>query len=172
MKQSIIIGSVIIILVIAGAVYAIFGYPIIIQANQKEVINLTNNSKVNFNPIEKLDFSSGKNVAFLLFSNEDANELPKEMGNYRVFECRSNIALQLLKNKFWFEETSGDMVTCESKIFLYKNDELVLHASIVLTDELIGMQSQQTGWANAIYIDSLREVFLKFKPVQKIVIKF
>ncbi len=137
------------------------------NSNQNEIVTISDTTTVKFNPINDLDFSTGNNVAYLLFSKEDIKELPEQMSKYKILECSDNKTLQNLKSNFWFEKTNGDMATCESKIYLYKNDELVFHTSIVLTNNSVGIQSIKTGWANASDEEKLKDIFLKFKPVKR-----
>ncbi len=164
MKRIVIVVAIFLAFVV---IYFMYGYPILLNSNQNEIVNISDTTEVKFNPINDLDFSTGNNVAYLFFSKEDIKELPEQISKYKILECEDNEVLQNLRSNFWFEKTGGDMATCESKIYLYQNGELVFYASIVLKNNSVGIQSIRTGWANASDEEKLKDIFLKFKPVKR-----
>jgi hypothetical protein len=64
------------------------------------------------------------------------------------------------------------MATCESNALVYKGDKLLLRTSLILTDSIVGIQSQSTGWTEAVYRDKVKYLFSKFKPVPSIYRRF
>ncbi len=171
MRKKVIIVSIILAIVL-GSLYFLFDYPVVLNSNQDDVLFVEDSAQLEFNPLDNIDFTSGDIVAYLYFDKTDLKELPKEMGGCRIFECRQNTVLKNLKKFFHFRKLNGDMGTCESKIYLYKDDELVFHTSFVLTDNLVGLQSQLTGWSEATNKKELMNVLLKFKPVKRPIVKF
>lgn len=170
MRKKVIIVSL--ILAIVSSLYFLFGYPIVLNSNQDDVLFVEDSTQIYFNPLDNVDFTSGDNVVYLYFDISDIKELPKEMGRYKVFECSQNDILKKLKKSFHFRKLSGDMATCESSIYVYKDNELVLHAYFVLTENLVGLQSQLTGWSEAVNKEELMDILMKFKPVRRPIVKF
>lgn len=167
MKKKIIIALILILAIL----YSAYNLPLMLNSNQGEIVNLSDTTKIKFNPIADLDFSKGDNVGYLLFSRQDIKELPKEISKFKLLECRDNKTLENLKDNFWFEKTNGDMATCESEIFLYKNGKLVFHTSIAITNHNMGIQSTKTGWADSSNEKELKTTFSKFKPVKRPIVK-
>lgn len=141
------------------------GYPIIINKNKSNVINLQHIADSNFNPIENFDFSTGTHKAYLLFSKKDIAELPKEMNHGKIFECKENNTLKDLQKVFFFYKLKGDMATCDSEIFIYNDNKLIFHSDFVFTDSIIGIQNSVVGWAEPVHNAELKKILLKFKEV-------
>jgi hypothetical protein len=171
--RKIIIYLSILFIVFLG-VFLLFGYPLLINKDQEEVFNLNTKAKDQdrINPIEDIDLSTGENLVYLCISDEDIEGLPSEMGKCKLFECRDNSVLSELQNNFWFLKSSGDMATCRSKIFVYKNNKLVLSTSFVLSNDIVGIQNRIVGWADAIEKEELKHLFVKFKPTYWPIVKF
>lgn len=165
MNGKIILSEVILMTLVAPFFYT--GYPIVIHENQNEVIALGRAEKENVNPLASCDFSKGINCVYLLFSKEDREQLPNGMMKRKLFECKDNQTLELLRSNFQFHKSGGDMATCESKIYVYKDGALVFHSAIVLTDSLVGLQNGSTGWAEAVKSEILKELFLTFRAVNR-----
>ena len=106
---------------------------------------------------------------YLIFSAADRMELPLGMKHKKVFLCKNNAILKELQSNFQLMG-KGDMATCESKILVYQNDQLVLCSSLVLTDKQIGLQNSIQGWGEAVNVDKLKELFLKFELVDRPVV--
>ena len=170
MKKKIIIILAVVITVFV-IVYFLYDYPIVLNENQSQMLNIKDTSQVVFNPIESIDFSTGSNVAYLLFNKTDLKELPVVMSKCKLFECSNNTILQSLKKDFLFTKTSGDMATCESKMYIYKDKKLVFHSSFVFTDNVLGIQNSLVGWADAVNKENLKKILFKFKPVNKPIVK-
>ncbi len=170
MKKEITISLTVLIVAFVG-VYFLCDFPIVLNGNQKELINISGTTQVKFNPLESIDFSTGDNVAYLLLGKADIKELPPKMIKNKLLECRSNDILQNLKMDFIFEKANGDMATCESKLLIYKGSKLVFCSSFVLTDRIVGMQNGLVGWANAQSKESLKNSFLLFKPINTPIVK-
>ncbi len=157
------------VIVLAGG-YFILGYPLIIT-NLPEDLVCCNEQQFELNPLKEVDFELSHNVAYLYFSKEDIVELPANMTKQKLFKCSENELLEELKNNFHFIRSEGDMATCESKLILYHDDKLVLCTGFVLTDSIVGIQNKETGWADALKKEKLKDIFLKFKPIHKLIIK-
>jgi hypothetical protein len=170
MRIKIIIGLAVLIIALSVVAF-LCGFPIVLNGNQKELININDTTQVKFNPLENIDFSTGDNVAYLLLDKADIKELPLKMSKSKLLECRSNETLQNLKRDFVFEKSNGDMATCESKILIYKGSKLVFCSSFVLTDSIVGMQNNLVGWADAQNKERLKNGFIKFKPINKPIVK-
>lgn len=170
MKKKIILVLIIVITVL-GIGYFLCDYPIVLNKNQREMIKVKDTSQVIFNPIESIDLSTGSNVAYLLFNKTDLKELPSGMNKSKMLGYSNNKILQSLKNNFLFTQTGGDMATCESKIYIYKDSKLVFHSSFVLTDNILGIQNSLVGWSDAVNKVELKKILFKFKPVNKPIVK-
>ena len=170
MKKKMIFGLAVFIVALVF-VYFLFGSPIVLNGNQRELLNIRDTTQSNFNPLESIDFSSGDNVAYLLFDKADIEELPVKMSKKKIFECRNNEILHKLSTDFVFVKSNGDMATCESKIFIYKDSKLVFCSSFVLTDSVVGIQNGVNGWADAQDKERLKTHFLEFKPINRPIVK-
>lgn len=158
-------------IIVFGIVYLLYGFPIILNKNQNEVLTVEDTLQTIFNPIENIDLSTGNNVAYLLIGRTDAKELPQGMSKSKIFECRDNEVLQRLQENFIFIKTGGDMATCESEIFIYNNEKLVLHSSFVLTKSVVGLQNSVIGWGEALNKEKLKDILLHFDPVNRPIVK-
>jgi hypothetical protein len=56
------------------------------------------------------------------------------------------------------------LATVESELWVYSHDTLVLMTNIVIEQNQIGIQNEQTGWAEAVNKDQLCRLFAQFKP--------
>lgn len=169
MKRKVVI--VLTVLTALGTLLYFLACPIIINSSQSELVNIKDTLQSNFNPLENIDFSKGRNVAYLNIAKADLEELPKSIAKNKLLECRSNETLQNLQRNFIFTKSNGDMVTCESEVLFYKEEKLVFRSSIVLTDRVVGLQNSKLGWADAQNIENLKNFFATFKPVKKIFVK-
>jgi hypothetical protein len=170
MRRKIIIGLAVLI-VASGTFFFLFCFPIILNGNQKDLVHIKDTTQVLFNPLASIDFSKGNNVAYLYFDKADLEELPEKMSKKKILECRKNELLQNLQRDFIFEKSNGDMATCESKILVYKDGNLVFCSSFALTDSVVGIQNSVVGWADAKNRESLTNSFLRFKPTNKVIVK-
>jgi hypothetical protein len=123
-----------------------------------------------FNPLEDFDFDTGDNVAYLVISMSDIRNLPIQMRKCTFYECRENVVLDNLRKHFYFEIKGGDMATCQSKLYIYKNGRKVFCSNILIMENTIGIQNQFTGWANSKNKDELKKIFNKFSPKFKLII--
>lgn len=162
MKKTTII---LLILIVLGILYVLYNNPLVINKNQAELIIVGDTLQPNFNPIQRIDLSTGCNVAYLLIGRADISKLPKEMDKHKIFECRNNRLLNKLKENFVFTQTNGDMATCESEIFIYNNRKLVLHTSFLFNEKNFGIQNSLTGWSEAVNYEELKNIFLQFETV-------
>lgn len=162
MRKRIIYISI--LLSVFAGVFLLYGYPLLIDKDQEEVFNVDIENQHRFNPLKNIDFSTGENLVYLYISEEDIEELPPGMGKHKLFECKENSVLSELRNNFWFIKSNGDMATCNSKLFVYKNNHLVLHTDFVLSNNVVGIQNSKAGWADAAEKAELKRIFLKFKP--------
>lgn len=157
-------------IVVIGYYFDLF--PLVIDRQQRDIVPSCTgsvNSGNIYNPLGCLDFSAGNNRMYLVFSASDRMELPLRMKHKKVFLCKNNAILKELQSNFQLMG-KGDMATCESKIFVYQNDQLVLCSSFVFTEKQIGLQNSIQGWGEAEKVDKLKELFLKFEPVDRPVV--
>lgn len=148
-----------------------YDFPIVFEDEQFEMVNINSSEQFTFNPLENIDFTSGNNVAYLLFERVDLNELPKEMDRNKLLVCKDNEILQNLKRDFIFRKSDGDMSTCESEILIYKEDKLVLRSSIIVTYSVVGLQNRKFGWSDAQNKEAVISSLARFKPINKLFVK-
>jgi hypothetical protein len=147
--------------------FCIGGFPIIFN-DKTQILHFEKSDTKQFNPLENVDLSFGKNKVVLLFSFDDITELPNNVCRKKVLVCSDNEILQQLKNNFTFEISGGDMATIESEIIVFKDNKLVLKTNFVLDKNLIGIQNKKTGLAKATNKEELYKLFEKFKPYRKL----
>lgn len=168
MKNKIAITLIVILLFVLGGLVLFGDYPLILITNQKELV-LMNKRKVEglaiINPLADIEFNTGKNSAYLIFSKQDRQELPAGMNRRKVYICKDNVDLKSLKDDFFFLQSNGDIATCESDIFILKDNKIIFHSGLVFTDSIIGLQDGSFGWIDAINQKALKQHFLNFKPI-------
>jgi hypothetical protein len=145
--------------------------PVVIVNGASQIVS-ADTTLTEFNPLEKADFNSGKISCYLAISKNDISSLPQSMTRYKIFKCTDQEILQALKESFQFKRTGGDMATCESSVFIYNGDRLLLHTSLILTDSIVGIQSRSIGWSEAVDRDKVKMLFSKFKPLPAIYTRF
>ena len=84
------------------------GWPIVLNNNKTQMLKFSNFNNLMFNPLNNIDFSSGENKVFLVFSLDDINELPGKIIKRKVLVCSDNEVLKLLKNNFTFNNSWND----------------------------------------------------------------
>lgn len=171
MKFIVVLVAIVVFFVVLCPILFPYDFPLVSNGNQTEQLLIKDTTQAKFNPIESIDFSSGDNVAYLLFERTDIKELPRKMSKKKLFECHSNEILQNLQRDFIFINSyGGDMATCESKILIYKGTKLVFCSSFVLTDSIVGIQNSIVGWADAQNKESLKNSLLQFKSINTLIV--
>jgi hypothetical protein len=122
-----------------------------------------------FAPLKQVRFSE-HSVAYLILSSSDMRELPENITHEKVLYCDDLKLLRQLKNCFEFTCTNSDMATCESQIVIYNGTKKILQSSIVITPEVIGIQNEITGWAQAKQDKALRSLFVRFRKSPKLLL--
>lgn len=170
MKKKTIFISLLAALILI-VIYLYNGHPLVFNKTQEDVVSVKDDSSNQFNPLNNIDLSSGNNVAYLVFSDQDKKELPQAMPAYSVLECSDNTVLKEMQNSFVFNRTNSDMATCESKLLIYKNNKLIFNSAFVVSDNSIGMQNSIVGWAEPANNDKLKKVLMQFKPAKRLYVK-
>ncbi|MBA9073163.1 hypothetical protein GGR22_001289 [Flavobacterium gossypii] len=156
----------IVILIILFLVFALYFSPWVKKPN-KEIIYVEYNDSLTFNPLQNIDFNVGDNKAYLLISHQDIEELPDGIKKGKVLFCSDNNVLDRLAKNFYHKKSGGDMATCESEILIYHNKKLILSSKIALSKNIIGLQGESIGWADAVNRDSLVSVFKEFNLIKR-----
>jgi hypothetical protein len=169
-KKLVIIVMVILLQLIGiGGSYRFGLLPIV---SDKEVIEVKSETQTHkegdkFNVFEQYDFANGNYSLYLVLSNEEATELDCS----KVLFTSDIDILVRVKNAFTVTYTGGDIATCESYIYLLKNDDIIAKMGIALT-ETTGLQSGTFGWLDFAHehkvfycIKSMKRVY---KPYVKI----
>ena len=172
----------IIVPIIAGIVfvffYAIGGFPVVII--DEDAIERYQNSNVLFtiskdsviDPLHGMDFSTGDNELFLIFSLMDS-----EMGNLsagilrrKVLVCNDNKVLQEFQNSFNIRISGGDACTLVSRLLVYKDRELIFDGFVDIDSHSKGIQSPIYGWAEFVTAEKVLETMSKFTPYRGVVL--
>ena len=155
----------ILIIFLAGLIalwLGIGGFPIVLHHSAQTVFPAVQVSETVINPLKDIDVNDAK--AFLILSSDDWRERPAGMPARRVLVCTDADVLQQLKDSFSLEISGGDMTTIESELWVYSHDTLVLKANIDINPNHVGIQSEMTGWAEAVNKEPLRRLLARFKP--------
>lgn len=138
------------------------GFPKLAHRTIKMSFPVVQEDETVINPLKDIDVTDAK--AFLILSLDDWSELPEGMPARRVLVCTDAAVLQQLKDNFSFEISGGDMATVESELWVYCHDTLKLMTNIVIEQNIIGIQNELTGWADAVNKEQLCHIFTQFKP--------
>lgn len=174
MKKRLILiltSIVIIVLILFLPIFFSYDFPIVLNWNKKDIVNIQDTNQIYFNPLEGIDFSIGNNLVYLIFERTDIKNLPYKMKKNKLFECRDNKIIQEIQQNFIFKKSNGDMATCDSKIIFYNNNKLVFCSSFVFTDNILGIQNSKSGWADVKEKEKLKKNLIKFKPVYKAIVR-
>lgn len=171
MKMKIkMIFFLVLVIIISSILYFADFFPLIF-ISKKTILpkNFVKESK--FNPIENLDLNK-KTVAYLIFSEDDLNSLPKKMRRSKVLFCNDNRILTKIKSVFFFSKLKGDMATCDSQIIIYNDGNKILQSDILISKNLLGLQNKVTGWSESCHRYVLTNLFSKFKVSKSVLINF
>ena len=138
------------------------GFPVVLHHSDNTVFPAAQADETVVNPLEDIDMNDAK--AFLILASDDWSERPEGMPARHVLVCTDAEVLQQLKNNFSFEISGGDLATVESELWVYSHDTLKLMTNIVIEQNQIGIQNEQTGWAEAVNKEQLCHIFTQFKP--------
>lgn len=138
------------------------GFPIVLHHSDNTVFPAAQADETVVNPLKDVDMNDAK--AFLILASDDWSERPEGMPARHVLVCTDAEALQQLKDNFSFSISGGDMATVESELWLYSHDTLVLMTNIDINPNHVGIQNEQTGWAEAVNKEQLCHIFTQFKP--------
>jgi hypothetical protein len=138
------------------------GFPIVLHHSDNTVFPAAQADETVVNPLKDIDVNDAK--VFLILASDDWSERPEGMPARHVLVCTNAEVLQQLKDNFSFEISGGDLATVESELWVYSHDTLVLMTNIVIEQNQIGIQNEQTGWAEAVNKDQLCRLFAQFKP--------
>ncbi len=172
----------IIVPTIAGIVFVFFyvigGFPVIIMnedaieryENANESLPICMDSVMN--PLEGMDFSTGNNELFLIFSLSDSDKgnLPAGILRRKVLSCKDNNVLQEFQNRFNIKISGGDACTLTTRLLIYKAGELVFAGFVDIDSHSKGIQSPIYGWAKFVDAEKVLETMSKFKPYRGVVL--
>lgn len=156
--------KVIIVMLFSGLLIVLFKYPIVFFAEDfydLSKVSGAKNYKQTFNPLESIDANDCQ--IFIYISNDDIREIPKEIYSHKMLYTSDSKVINELKRKFWFKRTGGDMTTCESRMIIYSMGKIVFSSSIVITNDLLGLQGD-FGWAETSSKKDIIALLSKFKP--------
>jgi hypothetical protein len=158
------------VIIISSILYFADFFPVIL-ISKKTTLPKNFVLKGKFNPIENLDLNK-KTVAYLVFSQDDLNSLPKKMRRSKVLICKDNTILTKIKSIFFFSKLEGDMSTCESQIIIYNDGKKILQSGILISKNLLGLQNEITGWCESRHRPVLTNLFSEFKVYKSVLINF
>ena len=138
------------------------GFPVVLHHSDNTVFLAAQADETVVNPLKDVDVNDAK--VFLILASDDWSERPEGMPARHVLVCTDAEALQQLKDNFSFSISGGDMATVESELWVYSHDTLVLMTNIDINPNHVGIQNEQTGWAEAVNKEQLCHIFTQFKP--------
>ena len=111
-------------------------------------------------PFEKITFN--KMVLLLDFDDyDDCCGFPEYIPRRKVLWKSDTVMIKSLKSSTW--HTCGeDICTISSKLLLFNNNHLVKTYEILLGSNMVGIQSQETGWVKAIDTEEIISIFSNF----------
>jgi len=138
------------------------GFPVVLHHSDNTVFPAAQADETVVNPLKDVDMNDAK--VFLILASDDWSERPEGMPSRRVLVCTDAAVLQQLKDNFSFEISGGDIATAESELWVYSHDTLKLMTNIVIEQNIIGIQNELTGWADAVNKEQLCHIITQFKP--------
>lgn len=98
---------------------------------------------------------------FIIFTDDDLKQLLHDIPHHKIlYSNNGNLIKQLLKVTFL--NTGGDMTTVCSKIVICKGGNKIFESQILLSNENVGLQSNETGWIEAINPPDLIKIISRF----------
>ena len=143
MRKRLIIILGVIFLVALGVIgsYSYRLLPVVVErkvdTSLSTAIELQKGDKVQL--FKDYDFEKGNYALYIVFSAQENVGYPK------VLFTDQHTVLNQLKESFELTYTGSDIATCESIIYLMKDDKIVLKMGIAI-DETAGLQSSDYGW--------------------------
>jgi hypothetical protein len=116
------------------------------------------------NIFDKYDFNVDNYSLYVVCSSSEKLKFSK------VLFTDEKAVLNKMKEAFKFTYTGGDIATCESYLYLKKDNEIVFKTGIVL-EGVIGIQSEKYGWLEFKDDEKLKEVFKQLEPIYLPIIK-
>ena len=135
--------------------------PIVIDLAEEKRENNPLEIGDSINPIGDFNLAEGEWEMYIKYSFDDlysGNTLLKG----RVFKCDDPKILKKIQQYSWTRYTGADVVTAQSKIYLYKDGVLLFVSHVVVDKNSCGFQSVNSGW---ISNTKLKPLFATFKQV-------
>lgn len=157
------------LIIVAFAITYLTGYSLILALNKPAEKVFIECDKGILTPFKSYDFSEGDWEMLFVVSSSDMDELPENFKKRNCFKTNDLDLLRKIKNEWKFQCSNGkDLSTVESKLYLYKNKNLVFVSGIVLNSNREGLQSSEFGWiesSNRVLSKNLKEFQAVYFPI-------
>ncbi|MBQ2176637.1 MAG: hypothetical protein II453_16800 [Alphaproteobacteria bacterium] len=175
-NKRLLFGVVFSVVIILSGVYLGFAvgvFPIIRISDENECVN--NSTSLDcavtdsiIKPFENIEFN--KMVLVLDFDDYDSScVFPESIPHRKVLWNSDTCMVNSLKNTMWHTE-GGDICTVASKLLLLKDNQLVKSYEILLESNMVGIQSQETGWIEAVENEETLSIFAEFSICRKLLL--
>ncbi|GAB5401616.1 MAG: hypothetical protein Aureis2KO_32010 [Aureisphaera sp.] len=142
--------SLIGLVVIGFAFTLLSGYSLVIGPNDSLTMEDIECVNGKINPLGSFDFSKDSWKMYVQISSSDMNELPDNMRKVNFIKTSDLVTIKNIQEKWSFSCNEGeDISTAESKLFLFKDGDLVFESAIVISDSIEGLQSHSFGWIHS-----------------------
>lgn len=119
-------------------------------------------------PFENIEFN--KMVLVLDFDDYDNRCIfPESIPCRKVLWSSDTCMVNSFKHTKWHTE-GGDICTVESKLLLLNDNHLVKSYEILLESDRVGIQSQETGWIEAVENEEILSLFAKLSICHKLLL--
>jgi len=164
MKKSILVLFTAVILLYGLALYSGFLTLIIpLSKHQKQNHHLVKGEKIN--PLNSLNFDSGKWEVYLSISPNDFDDLPPSIIHAAALKTTDQALIKNIQKTWHFTYTGSDIATVTSSIYFVKDGALVFASGIVLSKQTEGLQSEEYGWMVPDDKNALSDFGKHLKPI-------
>ena len=119
-------------------------------------------------PFENIEFN--KMILVPDFDDYDNRCMfPESIPRGKVLWSSDTCMVNSFKHTKWHTE-GGDICTVESKLLLLNDNHLVKSYEILLESNRVGIQSQETGWIEAVENEEMLSLFAKLSICHKLLL--
>ena len=169
MKKGILVTFTILLVVVTAAYYFNL-FPITLGGNivVNKIPKLHLEKGVKINLFNSFNFDEGDYSLYVIFTPEDSQYL----GVSKVLYTDDKDILKKAQSVLLTEYTGGDVATCDSYLYLMKEDTPVLKMGLSIHNNIGGLQSSEYGWIefvdfNGVY-NLLHQLSSVYTPILKI----
>lgn len=115
--------------------------------------------------LENYNFDNGDWRAYILIEPEDSDNFSKELPKGRILKTTDKELLKRMQKDWKFIYIGGDFATVQSRLIIYKDDNIVFQSNIVLEEQLDALQS---GYFGALFPTNKGDIIKYCKQFKRV----